>query len=170
MGDSLKKQNLWKYLSVGLLGIIAIGLITPIDAKEAKDSTLLNEILDLLLDTTFGLEEIKDEVKIIEGATMSPLKMVTVHGDEIVVCTSDKPFLIHGYFNIADGDQIAVEHKIGGSASGLSYISDRDQNISFTLGTIGGEELIIAIFGSGSGGFVTIESQAGAASADCVVS
>ena len=71
MGDSLKKKNLWKYLSVGLLGIIAIGLLAPVDAKPSPDNEGITSILELLLDTTFGLEEIKDEVRFIEGNVTS---------------------------------------------------------------------------------------------------
>jgi hypothetical protein len=33
---TFKKQNPWKYLSVGLLGVIAIGLLTPIDAIKPE--------------------------------------------------------------------------------------------------------------------------------------
>ena len=63
---TLQKQNPWKYLTVGLLGVIAIGLIAPVDAKPGNDGN--GTILELLLDPIFGLEALSNDIAVVQAS------------------------------------------------------------------------------------------------------
>jgi hypothetical protein len=78
---TLQKQNPWKYLSVGLLGVIAIGLITPIDAKPAADNEGITNILGLLEDAVFGLAAISNDVAIVQTTSDDIFSAMTYEDD-----------------------------------------------------------------------------------------
>ena len=58
---TLKKQNTWKLLSVGLLGIITIGLLAPVDAappsgEEESQLAALFDLINEVLGTVDGID------------------------------------------------------------------------------------------------------------------
>jgi hypothetical protein len=75
---TLKNKNPWKLLSIGLLGVIAIGLLTPIDAAKPEPKPDSNQaILDLLLDSIFGLEAIHDDVAAVQSSSYDIIDALT---------------------------------------------------------------------------------------------
>ena len=61
---TLKKQNPWKLLSIGLLGIIAIGLLAPVDAKppSGEKSNQFDIIFELIADLEMQVDDLETQV------------------------------------------------------------------------------------------------------------
>ena len=75
---TLKKQNPWKLLSIGLLGIIAIGLLAPVDAKAPSGDEesqlqamfdLINVVLGTVEKIDTGLGNVASDVTAIKADT-----------------------------------------------------------------------------------------------------
>ena len=60
---TLKKQNPWKLLSVGLLGIIAIGLLTPVDAKPPSGQQDTNQFEAVFL----AIDDLQTQITAVVG-------------------------------------------------------------------------------------------------------
>jgi hypothetical protein len=117
---TLKKQNSWKLLSIGLLGVIAIGLITPIDAKPAANNDGIQSILDLLLDSGFGLSALSSDVSMVQTTTDDTLSALTYVDDTFNCVGSGFPYVCSNECDENHSDRVVAV---------LEYNGDGDEEI-----------------------------------------
>jgi len=145
---TFKKQNSWKYLSVGLLGIIAIGLLTPVDAKPPSGQQDVNQfevIFDLIADLQMQIDNVD-----VDDADSDPTNELQTISD-------------NGGVTLSDGGGTVTCADITGDASlcdGDDAVVDNDNDSSNELqGLSGSGEVVL----SNGGGTVSCTSITGSA-------
>ena len=128
----------------------------------------VHEIVDLLNNEIFGLEEIKTEVANIETDVSAIAELqssqfnqvitepiINAFADNTVTCTSDRNFLVHIAGHIEDGVNLQLSLTSAGTTSrtmdGLTIIGE-------TIGGDAGDTLTI----TGPSGFITLQTESGA--------
>ncbi len=146
-----KKLNSWKYLSVGLLGIIAIGLLTPIDAKPPSGG------MENQFDAVFvTLEDLQAQIT---AAILADDDKDSSNEDQAL--TSPAGNVVLSMTEGGDGGGTVTCVQIAGSASlcdGNDAVNDADFDPTNELQTIS-ETADGVITLSDSGGSVTVQDR-----------
>jgi len=122
---TLKNTNPWKLLSIGLLGIIAIGLITPIDAKPSPDNDSISIIQALLENATFGLVALDTDIGNVQSSVND------VDSDVAAVQASVDAIL----------DKLRCEGLVGADLSGQDLSGSNFSGCDLSGADLGGSDL-----------------------------
>ena len=189
------KKNTWKYLSIALMGILAIGLTLP-QANAATDiSQLTQQILNIVKSPSYGNQAIMNAINGLGSSTATGADVdnlddkidnladksgaFQIHrarlnniseNTDIVTCQSDQDFLLH--ITLRGGPTSNVDvYSSGQFVASLNHGTNDDT--SYTIGGLAGETLTLQPVDDDAInvilGTVTLQTSVGA-TASCISS
>lgn len=154
-------QNKWKYSTIGLLAVLAVGFSFPeVFAAASLDSVLsvVRNIQALLNDQTFGLQAIKNaigngasqtsvntlqtDVTALKASQYVPFSVITSNSEPFV-CVSNGTQNDHDHINISSGADIIVN----GVIIEPDNVINPDDVVASGFLTVNGHQIFISTHG-----------------------
>lgn len=157
-------RDAWKYSTLGLLAVLAVGFSFPQAFAHVTNSTahMLQHIYEIVTGINTKVDQIKAKTdnlptdpasqSALEATAFTQIQTERLNVNSRVDCTSDEDFLIH---YLGSGDA-TVSHGEGG----IAFNGDPDTALrSFTIGSSAGETITIE---ERTFAFVTLQTTEGA--------